>query len=548
MSPILAVKNLSISFDGQTTLVDQVSFSLSPGEIKGIVGESGSGKSITVFSLIRLLDKAIVTGEALYTDKAGQTHNLLTVDLQTLQKIRGGEIGFVFQEPMTSLNPSTTCGLQIDEAIVKHLNYSASQAKQRSLELLSEVKLTEVERIYSSYPHQLSGGQRQRVMIAMALAANPQILIADEPTTALDVTVQKSVVELIKQLAIDRHMAVLFISHDLGLVQYIADKTIVMFKGQILEEASSTMLVNHPTHAYTQALVNSRPSLNATMDRLPVFDERYELIKSEIKPKNHTDSKVLIKVNQIKKHFTVKKDFWGRPKVVTKAVDDVSFEINQGKTLAIVGESGSGKSTVSKLLLNLEAINAGDIYFEDQKISGLTESQFKPFRRQMQMVFQDPYSSLNPYHTIEEIIAEPLHIFNIDIKSNRKERVASLLKKVHLPQDFMSRHPHQLSGGQRQRICIARALATSPPFIICDESVAALDVSVQATVLNLLKDLQEELNLTYLFITHDLHVARFISHTTLVMQKGRVEEYGKTSELFDSPQSSYLQNLLLNIF
>ncbi|MBI3232988.1 MAG: ABC transporter ATP-binding protein [Bacteroidetes bacterium] len=548
MSIILNVDSLSIAFQQTEDLVRGISFHLDEGEILAIVGESGSGKSITVFSLVQLLEKAVTQGKALYTGKNGVVVDLLKAEAKQMQKIRGGEIGFVFQEPMTSLNPSMRCGLQVDEAILTHQHISPTAAKEKTIALLNEVKLPEVERIYQSYPHQLSGGQRQRVMIAMALAADPKILIADEPTTALDASVQRSVVDLIKQLANERNMSVLFISHDLGLVQHFSDRTIVMYKGQIVEEGNSQQLFNNPKEAYTQALINSKPSLNAHLSRLPEMNLNGVVESVPHKSEKVDSAETIIKAELLNKEFVLKKNFFGKVIKATQAVKDISFEIKKGKTLAIVGESGSGKSTIAKLLLNLESLNSGNIFYKENQISNLSESSFKTYRRHIQMVFQDPYSSLNPYHKIGNIIAEPLEIFNIGGKSEQKDRVEALLKKVKLPIDFMSRYPHQLSGGQRQRICIARALATSPAFIVCDESVAALDVSVQASVLNLLKDLQDESDLSYLFITHDLHVARFISHHALVMQKGQAVEAGITSELFENPQSTYLQNLLSNIF
>lgn len=545
---ILTVNNLSVSFDGGERVVKDVSFGLLPGQILGIVGESGSGKSITVFSLIKLLDQAAVSGKVLYRGLVDKEIDLLQLSSKELQKIRGGEIGFVFQEPMTSLNPSMKCGAQIDEAIIKHLKLSANESKIKTFKLMDEVKLSDRERLYDSYPHQLSGGQRQRIMIAMALAADPKILIADEPTTALDAEVQKAVVELIKQLSINRQMAVIFISHDLGLVQHLANHTMVMLSGSIVEMGPTAELLSLPKHEYTKALINCRPAIHSHLKRLPVIASEILPVEATTKSRFEPSDEIVLKATSLSKIFVTKKNLLGKVTSSIHAVNNISFEVAKAKTLAIVGESGSGKSTVSKLLLKLTELDSGYMLLNEVDITNLTERQFKQYRRQIQMVFQDPYSSLNPYHRIGNIVAEPLNIFDIGSPKNRQEKVAELLKKVQLPEDFIYRYPHQLSGGQRQRICIARALATAPSFIVCDESVAALDVSVQAHVLNLLKDLQDELGISYLFITHDLNVAQFMSDSVLVMQKGCMQEYGKTKEVFSNPSSNYMKNLLSNTF
>ncbi|MDZ4757528.1 MAG: ABC transporter ATP-binding protein [Bacteroidota bacterium] len=542
---MLRVKNLSISFAGQNTpAVKDISFELGHGEILGVVGESGSGKSITCFSILKLLDKHTtkITGEAIFTNSEGKTADLLKLSEKQLEHIRGKQIGFVFQEPMSSLNPAYTCGWQVAEGIKKHLGKKKTEAKAATIKLFEEVQLPDPERIWQSYPHQLSGGQRQRVMIAMALSSNPQLLIADEPTTALDVTVQKTVVELLLKLVKDRNMSLIFISHDLNLVNHLAQKVMVMRAGEIVERGEMKSVFNNPQNPYTINLINCRPSKNYNSKRLPVSGENVE-------PKTiiyNTSNEILLEGKSLYKTYKLpsKKIFAKAPEFT--AVSDVSFTVYKGQTLCVVGESGSGKSTVGRMLLGLIKPTAGEILYNNTDLAKLNEAQYRNYRRHLQMVFQDPYSSLNPKHKIETIIGEPFEVYrDKSIKIN--EKVIYLLEKVGLPADFAKRYPHQLSGGQRQRVCIARALALNPQFIVCDESVAALDVSVQAKVLNLLKDLQDELQLSYLFITHDLSVARFMGHQILVLQKGQVEDYGSTEEVFNNPKSLYTDKLLQSI-
>jgi len=542
---MLCVKNLSITFASQNfAAVNDISFEVGRGEILGVVGESGSGKSITCFSLLKLLDKhtTAISGEALYTNAEGKTVDLLKLSEKQLEYIRGKQIGFVFQEPMSSLNPAYTCGWQVAEGIKKHLGNKNAEAKAATIKLFEEVQLPDPERIWQSYPHQLSGGQRQRVMIAMALSSSPQLLIADEPTTALDVTVQKTVVDLLLKLVKDRNMSLIFISHDLNLVNHLAQKVLVMKAGEIIERGLMRPVFTHPQNPYTINLINCRPSKNYHSNRLPVLGET-------VTPKtiiSHTSNEILLEAKSLYKTYKLpsKKLFVKAPEF--QAVSDVSFTIYKGQTLCVVGESGSGKSTLGRMLLGLIKPSSGEILYNNTDLAKLNDKQYRNYRRHIQMVFQDPYSSLNPKHKIGDIIGEPFEIYK-DKSIKTKDKTIYLLEKVGLPTDFANRYPHQLSGGQRQRVCIARALALNPQFIVCDESVAALDVSVQARVLNLLKDLQDELGLSYLFITHDLSVARFMGHQILVLQKGQIEDYGNTEDIFNNPKSPYTDKLLQSI-
>ena len=488
---MLRVKNLSITFAGQdSAAVNYISFEVGRGEILGVVGESGSGKSITCFSLLKLLDKhtTTISGEALYTNAEGKTLDLLKLSEKQLEHIRGKQIGFVFQEPMSSLNPAYTCGWQVAEGIKKHLGKKNTESKAATIKLFEEVQLPDPERMWQSYPHQLSGGQRQRVMIAMALSSNPQLLIADEPTTALDVTVQKTVVDLLLKLVKDRNMSLIFISHDLNLVNHLAQKVLVMKAGEIIERGEMKSVFNNPQNPYTINLINCRPSKNYHSNRLPILGEA-------VIPKTiiyNTQNEILLEAKSLYKTYKLPSKKLFAKSQEFRAVNDVSFTIYKGQTLCVVGESGSGKSTLGRMLLGLIKPSSGEILYNNTDLAKLNDKQYRNYRRHIQMVFQDPYSSLNPKHKIGDIIGEPFEIYQ-DKSIKTKDKVAYLLDKVGLPTDFANRYPHQLSGGQRQRVCIARALALNPQFIVCDESVAALDVSVQARVLNLLKDLQDEL-------------------------------------------------------
>ena len=562
--PLLSIQNLSISFsteDGIHKAIQNISFSVNKGEILALVGESGSGKSVTSLSILRLLPSPpaiIEQGSILFSENGTDQTNLLTAPPKDLQSIRGNQIAMIFQEPMTSLNPVFTCGHQVSEALLVHSQLSKSEAKKEAISWFKKVKLPDPENIYNRYPHQLSGGQKQRVMIAMAMCCKPSLLICDEPTTALDVTVQKSVLELIKELQQETGMGVIFITHDLGVVAQIADKAIVMYKGQIVEEGTTKELFAHPKQPYTQALLACRPANHKLGTRLPVVSDflssknasqkkdlsdlgstRTE--ETKIRPDNYS-SQVLIKVQSLSVHFPTKKNWFGKPLTYTKAVDDVSFEIHENETLGIVGESGCGKTTLGRAILQLIPATSGNIFYQNQPLNKYSSQKL---RQLLQIIFQDPYSSLNPRMKIGEAIAEPLKVHGIiNTATRREQRVAELLLKVGLLPEHYHRYPHEFSGGQRQRIVIARTLALQPNFIICDESVSALDVSVQAQVLNLLNDLKKEFGFTIVFISHDLSVVRYVSDRIIVMNKGKIVEEGVADTIYNKPQTAYTQKLI----
>lgn len=564
MSTLLEIKNLEIAFaseEGLQKTVHSISFTIKKGETVALVGESGSGKSITALSILRLVPSppaSYPNGEIVFTKKDGSGIHIMQATEKELQAIRGNEIAMIFQEPMSSLNPVITCGLQVMEAIRKHQPLNKKLAKEKTIALFEKVKLPNAATMFHRYPHQLSGGQKQRVMIAMAMSCNPFLLIADEPTTALDVTVQKTILHLMKELQQETGMGILFITHDLGIVQEIADKIIVLYKGAIVEQGTVTEIFTNPQHAYTKALLACRPSLYTKEQRLPVVSDFIqeksfaldrELVAAVTTAQQpSTNSQLLLSVQNLNVWFPNKKRLFGKSSSFTKAVQDVSFEIYKGETLGLVGESGCGKTTLGRALLRLIEPTSGKIIINNKNILETSLRTFKPHRKDLQIVFQDPYSSLNPRLTVGSAIAEPMLVHKVASNARQaKEKVIQLLEKVNLTADQYNRYPHEFSGGQRQRIVIARALALNPSFIVWDESVSALDVSVQAQVLNLLNDLKKEFGFTSLFISHDLSVVQYISNRILVMNKGVIEESGTAYEIYNHPTSSYTQQLLNSI-
>ncbi|MFK7809385.1 MAG: ABC transporter ATP-binding protein [Saprospiraceae bacterium] len=571
--PLLKVNDLQTTFygDSETVVaVDGISFTLNKGETLGIVGESGSGKSVTSLSIMRLVPDPpgkITNGDILFSENDEQTTNLLELSESEMQKYRGNRIAMIFQEPMTSLNPVYTCGNQIVEAIVLHQKKSKKEAAILSKQLFEKVKLPNPDRIFNAYPHQLSGGQKQRVMIAMAMSCNPDILIADEPTTALDVTVQKAILDLMNEMKRDSGASVIFITHDLGVVGEIADRVLVMYKGKIVEQGPVEDIFLRPQHPYTKGLLACRPPLKYRLRKLPVIgdfmnsdgeatgtiasvqkayeDLKISSLETDQRLAKLKTSEPLLKVSNLKTWFPVSKNFFGKPTEYVKAVDDVSFEVYKGETLGLVGESGCGKTTLGRSILRLNPVNSGQVSYDGKDILNLPEKEMRAMRKEMQIIFQDPYSSLNPRMGIGYAIQEPMEVHRLfQSKKERQERVIALLELVGLQPDHYHRYPHEFSGGQRQRVCIARALALDPSFIICDESVSALDVSVQAQVLNLLVELRERLDLTYIFISHDLSVVKYMSDRMMVMNKGKIEEIGPADEIYNNPSTKYTQRLI----
>lgn len=556
---MLEIQHLHIAFpssQGLLPAVKDVSWTLEKGKTLGIVGESGSGKSVSSLAIMRLLaeNAKVTAGKILYKGR-----DLLQLPMEEMRKLRGKEIAMIFQEPMTSLNPVLTCGYQVAEAIRLHEGLSKQEAKAKVIQLFEKVELPRPEKIYDAYPHEISGGQKQRVMIAMAISCNPEILIADEPTTALDVTVQKSVLQLLKKLQNEFQMAMIFISHDLGVIAEIADEVAVMYKGEIVEKGSTKSVFQTPEHPYTQGLIACRPNMNRRVARLLTVADFLEN-KSGIEVREITDREVaarhqlleqsatVLKVENLKTYFPLKTNFFGKVKEYVKAVDEVSFEVKEGETLGLVGESGCGKTTLGRSILRLVEPTEGNIWFEGKNLRALADKEMRQTRKDIQLIFQDPYSSLNPKIKIGEAILEPLkvhHLYENDTK--RKEKVLEWLERVGLQAAHYERYPSEFSGGQRQRICIARALALAPKFVICDESVSALDVSIQAQILNLLKDLQAEFNFTYIFISHDLSVVKHIADRMLVMKSGKIIESGYSDAIYAQPQSTYTQTLLAAI-
>lgn len=579
---LLEVRNLKTYFktdDGIAKAVDDVSFTIYRGETVGIVGESGSGKSVTCLSIMRLIASPpgyIAGGEILYHRSDGSIVDLAKARKKSMQEYRGNEISMIFQEPMTSLNPVYTCGNQVMETILLHQEVTKTEAKALTLELFGKVKLPDPSRVFEAYPHQLSGGQKQRVMIAMALSCNPNILIADEPTTALDVTVQKAILELMDDLRKEIEASIIFITHDLGVIAEIADRVIVMYKGHIVEEGNVLDIFQNPKHPYTKSLLACRPPLKFRMKQLPVVSDFMEVSfddneKRIIKAKDVSIQEVvdqfkitssiteerlrnlecqtpILEVKGLKTYFPTAKNFWGKTTQWVKAVDDVNFKVYPGETLGLVGESGCGKTTLGRTILRLTEATTGQVLFEGQDILKMTPKQLKKIRKDVQIIFQDPYSSLNPRMTIGNAIMEPMRVHDLlENDEARKAKVIELLETVSLEGKHFNRYPHEFSGGQRQRICVARALALEPRFIICDESVSALDVSVQAQVLNLLLDLRKKFNFTYIFISHDLSVVKFMSDRMIVMNKGKIEEINTADNIYSNPKKEYTQKLIAAI-
>ena len=553
--PILEVEHLRVQFtsdSGTTTAVVDESFSIRPGETLALVGESGSGKSVTSLSVMRLVEHGggkIVNGSIKLRCRDGRVVDLRHANKSELQHLRGSEVAMIFQEPMTSLNPVFTVGAQIAESLILHRGMDEKEALKEAVHLLELVRIPDAERISLRFPHQLSGGMRQRVMIAMALACKPQLLIADEPTTALDVTVQAQILALISELQKEIGMAVLFITHDMGVVAQIADRVAVMRYGEIVESGTAQAIFAHPQHPYTQALLSAVPRLGALKDiEHPCF---FRLIDPDngkvIEPpsdKLPPPGETILEVKNLVKTFPVRTDFWGRPTYVVRACDHVSFDLRAGETLSIVGESGCGKSTTGRAVLRLLDVDSGEVLHRGKSLLRMTRHELQEERRNLQMIFQDPYASLDPRQTVGYSIAEPMMIHNYSSKKEMYDRVALLLKRVGLSPDMANRYPHEFSGGQRQRICIARALSLKPQIIVADECVAALDVSIRAQVVNLMMELQEEMGLSYIFISHDMGVVERISHRVAVMYLGQIVEMGSRRAVLGNPLHPYTQKLL----
>ena len=559
---VLSIENLTISFNyhgAYFKAVDNVNIVLQPGKSLGIVGESGSGKSLTAKAILNLLptNANLQSGKILIRDKQEKSINVLSSPAPVLENLRGDTVSMIFQEPMTSLNPVFRCGNQVTENIRKHTRVDAKTAKAKAIGLFQEVKLPTPERIFNSYPHELSGGQRQRVMIAMALSCQPKILIADEPTTALDVTVQKSILDLLKSLQKKYQMSLIFISHDLGVISEVAEEVAVMYQGKIVEKGSLSQIINNPKNSYTKGLIACRPSIHKKPRRLQTLNqfvgeqETKNIIKDDREKYLHHHNEEqgkLFALKNVNKTFSISKNFFGKTIKSFKAIDEVTFNIYKGETLGLVGESGSGKTTLGRILMNLLDFEQGEILYRQKRLSGLKGTELKKFRQNVQIIFQDPYSSLNPKMSVGQIIEEPIKYYRfITNRQDRKQRVIELLNNVKLDERFFNRFPHELSGGQRQRIAIARVLALNPEFIICDEAVSGLDVSIQAEILNLLQELKEKLHLTYVFISHDFSVIRFMADRIAVMKDGKMVELSDSEQLFKAAQNSYTKALLSSV-
>lgn len=553
----MEVRNLHVSFlDGKQwrEVVKGVNFSVKKGETLAIVGESGSGKSVSALSIMGLLDRksTLIEGDGIWFD---QTTDLSKLNEKELRAFRGKRIAMIFQEPMTSLNPYRRCGQQVMEMILQHEDCSKREANERTLDLFKKVKLPDVRRVFSAYPHELSGGQKQRVMIAMAVSCKPDVLIADEPTTALDVSVQAAVLDLTASLRDEYGMGVVFISHDLGVVRRISDKVAVIYRGEIVEEGKMEDVFLNPQHPYTKGLLACRPSLTVRPRRLATVEDfltesefHGENITKEERESEHSriySEEPILKVEDLSVEYELKRKLFSKTAKTFRALNGISFDLYRGETLGLVGESGCGKSTLGRALMFLVKSRSESLVFEGRSLERMNPKTLKQLRKDIQIIFQDPYSSLNPRITIGKAIEAPLKDFSVEKDAaKRREKALGMMSRVGLPADFYGRYPHQLSGGQRQRVEIARALVVQPKIVVCDESVSALDVSIQAQVMNLLSDLKASMGLTYLFISHDLAVVKYFSDRILVMQKGSIVQSGEADALFSSPQDEYTRMLV----
>ena len=559
MNNLIEIKDLSIGFEREGSwnkVVKNISFSIDKGEILGLVGESGSGKSVSSLAIMGLLPERkskILSGSILFNNI-----DLCNITNKEHRKLRGKKIAMIFQEPMTALNPVVRCGNQVMEMIIHNNSISKREAKKRVLELFKEVKLPDIERAFRAYPHELSGGQKQRVMIAMAISCNPDLLIADEPTTALDVTVQKTILELLKSIQNKYNIGILFITHDLGVIKQIANRVAVLYKGEIVEQGLVQDIFYKPNHPYTQGLIACRPPIENRPKRLLTVSDFLKEEKKDIEiltekerdliHKEIYSQEPILKINSLDIEFITKKTIFGKIRKSVKAVNNVSFDVFKGETLGLVGESGCGKTTVGRGILNLIDAKSGKVELYGVNLLELSKNKMREYRKKIQIIFQDPYSSLNSKITIGHAIQEPMIVHSLyENNEKRKERVMDLLEKVGLERSHYNRYPHEFSGGQRQRIGIARALALEPEIIICDESVSALDVSVQAQVLNLINDLKRDFGFTCIFISHDLSVVKYMSDRIIVMQKGNIVEEAEADSLYNNPQTQYTRQLINSI-
>jgi len=557
MQPLLEIKNLSISFQKSNEIfkaLNDISFQIESGKFTAVVGESGSGKSLTALSILQLLPEgASVSGNIIFNTNENSTE-LTSLNNKSISNIRGHQISMIFQEPMTALNPLIKCGKQVTEILIQHKKISKQAAKEKTLQLFKEVELPNPEKIFNSYPHQISGGQKQRVMIAIAIACNPKLLIADEPTTALDVRVQKSIMGLLKKLQLQYNMSVMLITHDLGLVSDVADDIVVLYKGNIVEQGNARNLLTNPGNAYTKGLLMCKPSPEMKGKRLPVLSDflstenqlKVGKIEHEFATKNVKADNPVIAVDSLKVYYPSSKNIWGKITSYHKALDGVSFDVYAQETIGIVGESGCGKTTLGRTILQLIQPTSGTIKINGQDVNRENNAINKG--KELQIVFQDPYGSLNPRLTIGDAITEPMKVHGLFVNNKqRKDKAIELMEQVSLKADQFNKYPHQFSGGQRQRICIARALSTEPSIMVFDESVSALDVSVQAQVLNLINELKSTYKFTSLFISHDLSVVHYISDRIIVMKDGKIVEQGDANEIFFNPKEDYTRELIGSI-